>query len=150
MSKRTIGGLYSSSIRYNWGRAAMCYYVAYQVASHLHRMKRKEIAVCHGVVTGSESADVEIAGKRYSHAWAEFTLIDGLVFCVEASNPDKATLVLPAELFYRIGDIDSRCVRRYSVMQATELALRTRHSGPFEPPLEPCVDWDSEKGCWLP
>ena len=76
--------------------------------------------VVHGVVTGQGP----IAGLRIAHAWNE---VGGAV--VDASN--GRMVVLPVELYYRLGEVQEGEVRRYDLEAARRALDATGHCGPW-------------------
>lgn len=79
----------------------------------------------HGVVGGQGPLE----GRRIDHAWVEVD--DGpVVMVVDVSN--GGSLVLPRDLYYRLGRVIPEECRRYTPEEATIEMVRSKHWGPWE------------------
>lgn len=115
-----------------------CYQAALVYALSLATSEREAHRVCHGEPLGQGP----IEGVRHGHAWVERVEVlrfpdrdieHAIVVCIDKSNGNDATL--PAELYYKVGDIAVDEVERYTVDEAWTLALEHGHYGPWhEPP----------------
>ena len=89
---------------------------------------RGDFEVCHGYVTGTGG---KVVGVTYPHAWIERTYKYNdrpLVLCYDETHNLGP---LPAELYYKAGDIDPETVIRYELDQVVELCLKHGHYGPW-------------------
>lgn len=67
---------------------------------------------------------------RSWHAWVELGGDDGVALCVDASSGRwKAPVTCPADVYYRLGEIDAPT--RMPLPQAVERALESGHYGPW-------------------
>lgn len=73
--------------------------------------------------------------ERFGHAWVEWEPAIGLPLVYDFSNGRE--VIVPAVLYYRLGDIDPRESRSYSHAEAREFILRFEHYGPWEGPWAP-------------
>jgi hypothetical protein len=104
-----------------------CFHDAFLIGVELlDCLDRELICVVHGVATGTGGAALD---WRYGHAWLEIEL-GGVTLVIDHTRPNQP---LPRELYYRAGRIDPAECRRYSLDEAIGHALRTGHSGPWEP-----------------
>lgn len=92
----------------------------------------RELVLCHGRPINAAT------GERYWHAWVEQTqtvkhpdwpiAIDH-VTCIDRSNGLDASL--PQAWFYKLGQLESDDVRRYTAEQAITNLLDFGHYGPW-------------------
>lgn len=111
-----------------------CYQAALMYAQSLSSEEHATHRVCHGEPLGQGP----IEGVRHGHAWVErsqvvrFPDVDVeqiIVTCIDKSNGKD--IEVPAELYYRLGDIDPVEVKRYEVEAATRFAWKFGHYGPW-------------------
>ena len=100
----------------------------YVVASKLVALDSvyPEYLVCHGEATGRG----KIAGVRFGHAWIEGEL--GALGPVVFDFSNGGNHIVPRDDYYRMGNIDSESVRKYTSKEAIALMLKTGHFGPWE------------------
>lgn len=95
-------------------------------SSAIHR-----VLVVHGEPLGTGG---NALGLRYPHAWVEwFVGHDGkndIVFVMDYSNGKE--VIIDRDTYYAVGNIIPDDVRRYTVDEATSLALDSGHYGPWE------------------
>lgn len=121
-----------------------CYPTANRlVSSKLGDPDEDDWRAVHGVVTGQG----ELEGVRFGHAWVEknqrFPIPEGvddatrkmwenmkIATVIDRSNGNNVEL--PAELYYKIGQIDESTVQRYSPSEASRNMVRSGHHGPWE------------------
>lgn len=82
--------------------------------------------LCHGLVTGTGG---EALGQRYGHAWVE---LDGWVH--DRSNGHD--LFAPRAWYYAKGTIDPDDVDRYTLAEASLMAVTYEHYGPWHDDTE--------------
>ena len=96
----------------------------------------------HGVPTGQG----EIAGLRFDHAWVERSepvpesgpwtpaqreqLAQMMVTVIDRSNGNDVEL--PRQLYYKVGDIHERDVKRYTIDEAFSHAVASGNYGPWD------------------
>ena len=82
----------------------------------------------HGMVSGQG----KLEGRRFGHAWVEID--DGpLIMVLDQSN--GRNLLLPRDMYYRIGEVDPEECRRYTPEETLHQLARHHHWGPWEEPL---------------
>lgn len=93
------------------------------------------LILCHGLAIGTGT---ENGGRRFWHAWAERTQtfdVPGyphpveVVTCLDYAN--GRSIQLPAQMYYRIGQIEPGLTYRYTRHEAAVEAVRTLHYGPW-------------------
>ena len=109
-------------------------YLAAGMALLVHRAPEHAVLV-HGVVTGQVG---RVQGKQYGHAWIEYTM-DGIVMVWEVAN--GRDLLLPAELYYRLGRIDRAACVEYTRDEMNAQLKAHKHWGPWVDGLSPEEDW---------
>ena len=101
----------------------------------------------HGVVTGQG----ELEGVRFGHAWAEETqrfpvpesvmqsgspeqiaAWENMTFTIVHDKSNGNDISMPAEMYYKIGDIDQRTVQRYTPAEVGRKMVESGHHGPWE------------------
>ena len=97
------------------------------------KSKQKELRgakLCHGIVTGQGPLD----GCKFGHAWLEYQIAinNELTITMVMDNSNGKSINLPAELYYRIGQISEKSVERYSQDEVKKLLLSTGHYGPWK------------------
>lgn len=111
-----------------------CFMAALVYGQSLSSEERAAHRVCHGEPLGQGP----IEGVRHAHAWVErldrlkFPDLDRtveIVTCIDKSNGKD--VAFPAELYYKVGDIDPDEVQRYTVPEASALAFEHGHWGPW-------------------
>jgi hypothetical protein len=94
--------------------------------------QRENAYICHGVPMGRGP----IEGIRFDHAWVEVVeqpdsdWDDPVVTVYDFSNGSER--VIPAFLYYKIGDINPKDVKRYTDKQAYEKMEEKRFYGPWD------------------
>jgi ADP-ribose pyrophosphatase YjhB (NUDIX family) len=105
-----------------------CFFSAISKAQELAEAY-DNVRVVHGVPLGTGG---EAEGIRYPHAWVEFTQnmsgID-IEFIADFSNGNE--VVVPKELYYKIGNIDPEFNRAYSIDEIEEKIEENGHAGPW-------------------
>jgi hypothetical protein len=96
--------------------------------------------LCHGTPVGQGP----IAGQRIAHAWVErdfpataagggpngdWPAMPARTIVIDLSN--GAEVVMPREMYYRIGQIEEADVVRYTRREAIEHAVETMNYGPW-------------------
>lgn len=92
----------------------------------------------HGTVSGREGSPVE--GIRFGHAWLECTVVlavprlrgEDVSFTMVHDFSNGKAIELPADLYYRLGEIDPSVVRRYTQTEVAVNILRREHWGPWD------------------
>lgn len=108
-----------------------CYEAAVRLAE-----TDSDMFICHGYVTGSP--DTKVAGVRFSHAWCEktveFTINGHTINHVEVFDHSNGRDIdnFPAQLYYKLGDIDAAEVVRYTYTEAVVHMVTTEHWGPWD------------------
>lgn len=88
--------------------------------------------VCHGIVVGTGG---KVLGLRYGHAWVEMQPESGFgTLVIDKSNGND--VVVPKEMYYRVGQIDPQNVIRYTVREARRLLVSSGHYGPWDKRVE--------------
>jgi hypothetical protein len=95
----------------------------YRCASNYVTGKNKTHTLVHANVTGRGP----IEGVRYGHAFTEFEGDYGTLV-----HDPSAGVTLPADLYYRLGQINPDEVRRYSYNEMTEKLVETEIWGPWD------------------
>ena len=83
----------------------------------------KEMQLVHGVPLGTGG---EIRGKRYGHAWVE---IGSDVIDPSVPNP---VLVINKQVYYAIGNIKEKNVKRYSYEEMLKMMVKFQTRGPWD------------------
>lgn len=96
-------------------------------------MDNESLRLVQGNVTGQG----KIKGVRYGHSWIE----KGDVV-IDTSRGNKK---YPKDFYYALGEIKESEVKRYTPKQAMEMAVETKHYGPWEVP-EPKIKQSKPKG----
>ena len=105
-----------------------CFFSAISKAQELAEAY-DNVRVVHGVPLGTGG---EAEGIRYPHAWVEFTQNIGgidIEFIADFSNGNE--VVVPKELYYKIGNIDPEFNRAYSIDEIEEKIEENGHAGPW-------------------
>jgi transposase len=105
-----------------------CFFSAISKAQELADVY-DNVRVVHGVPLGTGG---EAEGIRYPHAWVEFTQNIGgidIEFIADFSNGNE--VVVPKELYYKIGNIDPEFNRAYSIDEIEEKIEENGHAGPW-------------------
>jgi transposase len=105
-----------------------CFFSAISKAQELADVY-DNVRVIHGVPLGTGG---EAEGIRYPHAWVEFTQNIGgidIEFIADFSNGNE--VVVPKELYYKIGNIDPEFNRAYSIDEIEEKIEENGHAGPW-------------------
>lgn len=84
------------------------------------------LTLVHGIVSGQGPLE----GLRYTHAWVEGVSQEGVPLVVDASNGRE--VVIPAALYYLIGQIDPEECVRYTPEAASQRMLQFAHYGPWD------------------
>ena len=85
----------------------------------------EDVKVVHGYPLGTGG---EAKGLRYPHAWVEFTE-NGIEMIRDYSNGNK--FELPKDLYYAIGNMDEKDMKKYNIKQAEKFMNETQHYGPW-------------------
>ena len=85
-----------------------------------------DVQLVHGIVTGQGP----MANQRFTHGWLEGTDAQGLRMAIDASNGKH--IVLPAALYYAIGQIDEAECVHYTAEEARERMLAVGTYGPWD------------------
>lgn len=101
-----------------------CFQVAAKTVT-IYEMQYPTAVLVHGEPLGT---DGEALGKRFPHAWVEFT-DKGETFVVDKSNGNDVLML--AEHYYAIGNIESANVKRYSRTEVLAMMLKHEHYGPW-------------------
>lgn len=107
---------------------AECYNLAFH---HIldHGENDKSMRLCHGIPKGQGG---EAQGLRYGHAWIEFDMRAIAGGARHAFVIDLvANVIVPRDRYYKLGDIDTTQVRRYTRQQAIKNALKYENLGPW-------------------
>jgi ADP-ribose pyrophosphatase YjhB (NUDIX family) len=105
-----------------------CFFSAISKAQELAEAY-DNVRVVHGVPLGTGG---EAEGLRYPHAWVEFTQNIGgidIEFIADFSNGNE--VVIPKELYYKVGNIDPEFNRAYSINEIEEKIEENGHAGPW-------------------
>jgi hypothetical protein len=104
-----------------------CFLVAAQLVmdANLRGFRTDNLFTCHGTVSGQEA----LLGTRFIHAWVELET-DAVTIVIDQSNGNN--IVMPREAYYRLGEIDTDTVRRFTSGKTIDNLLRTGHYGPWE------------------
>lgn len=133
---RKLGRVLRPAEAYHQGDSGECYRVAISILVEL-AMAGIEAEVVHGVGTCQGGNE---AGQRILHGWVEVKQRREH-YCIDGSNRAlESVAVLPADAYYRLGEIVPENLRRYSLDGVLEIGEAVGHCGAWELPLEPCVD----------
>lgn len=98
-----------------------------------------EMWLVHGMVSGNAQGNAQIASIRYAHCWIEYydpIIIDQtkhqLLMVLDPSQDPKTPVVMPLDLYYKLGKIKPNSVKRYNWKQALKLAIKHKHYGNWE------------------
>ncbi len=86
-----------------------------------------EVKVVHGLVVGTSG---HVEGYTYGHAWVEWR---GLVADFSQSLDDP--IIVPAGLYYEIGQIEPNTTVTYTLTEARRQAMDHGHYGPWDDEL---------------
>lgn len=106
----------------------------FRVAANLVVELGEGHTLCHGEPLGQG----KIAGVRHAHAWVERSdTVDSpgvgpytVITCIDRSNGKDVSM--PQVLYYKIGRLDERPIRRYSHREAVEKMVETGTYGPWD------------------
>ena len=85
----------------------------------------------HGVVEGQD----ELYGILFTHAWVERGNI-----CIDKSNGKN--LELPKNVYYALGKVREKYIKKYSKIETTKNLLKFEHWGPWD---ETLLSWEPRK-----
>jgi len=107
-----------------------CYQAAANYLSRLGPKESEGHTLVHGIVSGQGPLE----GKRLDHAWveAEQPVPGGsltIVLVIDVSQGKN--LLLPRDLYYRIGRVNPAECTRYTPEEAMINMLRSKHFGPW-------------------
>lgn len=97
------------------------------VVAGSYALNHPEVILVHGIVTGQGALD----GVRFPHAWVE---IGGKI--IDKSNGND--IKINKELYYALGSIDKKYLKKYNHKQLLKYVLDTENWGPWEKPI---VNW---------
>jgi hypothetical protein len=101
-----------------------CYSAAYKFLDKLHNTEASDNVLVHGLVNGQG----KLTGIKYNHAWVEDA---SMVY--DYSNGRQ--IVLPKDLYYRLGKIKEQEVFRYTSSEMYKNASKFGTYGPWEKKL---------------
>lgn len=93
----------------------------------LDRAIEGKMKLCHGAVTLTGGPN---AGVRAGHAWLEY-VVCGITFVIDVAGGKEGTY--PAELYYRVGQVNPEEIIRYDKVELVEEILTHEHWGPWHP-----------------
>jgi len=88
--------------------------------------KNKRLVQGYPTLTGGEHV-----GEKFGHAWVEGTLDVGQGMSLPMVYDASSKQSLPKSLYYKIGNIDPKESKSYTVTEARKQAVRTGHWGPW-------------------
>lgn len=112
----------AASLALGGGIHAMCAEVGIPVVLG----PKSPFRVVHGIPVGTGGI---VAGKRYWHAWLEWTQPDGRVLVIDWSNGNQH--VITRDTYYRLAQLDEDHVWRWTPKEAEAVRRRYRHWGPW-------------------
>lgn len=84
--------------------------------------------VCHGIATGTGP----VAGIEFPHGWLERGEKDSNYNSVYDYSNGNRLEGMPSPIYYAIGNLDHRRVKRYSIQDVRRLITKYKHYGPWE------------------
>lgn len=91
-----------------------------------YRKTNSTLVLCHGWVTGTKGV---VKGVRYSHAWVEAPKEK---YVVDPSLNVDDPIVIWDFIYYKLGNVDTERVLKYSIQEAMETALKRGSYGPWD------------------
>lgn len=103
-----------------------CFYNAIQLMQS--GLYGNDVVLCHGQPV-LNNPDHVAHGTRYNHAWLELDDIMGDGLCIDAAVLPPVSLMRSD--YYRRGQIDKACVKRYTAAETRAMMLRYATYGPW-------------------
>ncbi len=102
----------------------MCYPNAYRYLMDMDEIEARKAFLVHGTVLMNSG---HMKGARDEHAWIEMggTVIDPSI------NPENPKRV-PKDVYYQVGQINEKELKKYTVSEMVAQCLVTRHYGPWD------------------